>query len=73
MQEAAAREAAFTVAEAAAIAAPTDDRVIEGKVVRKTTRRRGAAKAKPVPRTTGTKPASRKRRSGKSPAPETTA
>jgi diacylglycerol O-acyltransferase / wax synthase len=73
MQEAAAREAAFTVAEAAAIAAPTDERVIEGKVVRKTTRRRAAAKAKPAPRKADAKPASRKRRSSKSPTPETTA
>jgi len=73
MQEAAAREAAFTVAEAAAIAAPADDRVIEGKVVRKTTRRRAAAKAKPAARAASAKPASRKRRTGKSPAPDTSA
>jgi hypothetical protein len=47
MQEAAAREAAFTVADAAPIAAPAAaDRTIEGKVVRKVARRSGPRRAK---------------------------
>jgi hypothetical protein len=43
MKEAAAREAAFTVAEMAAIAPVDDDKTIEGKTARRPARRRGQA------------------------------
>jgi hypothetical protein len=47
MKEAAAREAAFTVAEMAALATIEDDRTLEGKVARKPARRRVQGKAAP--------------------------
>ena len=61
MKEAAAREAAFTVADMAALAPVGDDRTIEGKVARKPARRRGQAKA--VPLAVKAKAAGKKRRS----------
>jgi hypothetical protein len=63
MKEAAAREAAFTVAEMAALAPIADDRTIEGKVAHKPLRRRGQAKAGPRP--VKAKAAAKKRRSRK--------
>jgi len=68
MKEAAAREAAFTVAEMAALAPIEDDRTIEGKVARKPARRRGQAKA--APRPVKAKAAAKKRRSRKAAASE---
>ncbi len=67
MKEAAAREAAFTVAEMAALAPVEDDRIIEGKVARKPARRRVQAKA--APRAVKAKAAGQKRRSRKVAAP----
>jgi WS/DGAT/MGAT family acyltransferase len=70
MKEAALREAAFTVAEAAALAARTDDKVIEGKAVRRVKKR--PAKAANVARPARAKQA-RKRPSparGATPPPE---
>jgi predicted pyridoxine 5'-phosphate oxidase superfamily flavin-nucleotide-binding protein len=63
MKEAAAREAAFTVADMAAIAAVDGDRTLEGKVARKPVRRRVQAKA--APRAAKAKAAGKKRRSRK--------
>jgi hypothetical protein len=60
MKEAAAREAAFTVADMAALAPVADDRTIEGKVARKPARRRGQAQT--VPRAVKAKAAGKKRR-----------
>jgi predicted pyridoxine 5'-phosphate oxidase superfamily flavin-nucleotide-binding protein len=60
MKEAAAREAAFTVADMAALAPVEDDRTIEGKVARKPARRRGQAQT--VPRAVKAKAAGKKRR-----------
>jgi hypothetical protein len=73
MKEAAAREAAFTVAEMAALAPADRDTVIEGKVARKPARRRAKAKAKAAPRakkakTTGPKRRARKAAKRASPA-----
>jgi hypothetical protein len=52
MKEAAAREAAFTVAETTALAPDADGQVIEGKVARKPTSKRGSRRvpAKAPPR-----------------------
>ena len=68
MKEAAAREAAFTVADMAALAPVEDDKTIEGKVARKPARRRGQAKA--VPRPVKAKAAGKKRRRRKVAATE---
>jgi hypothetical protein len=67
MKEAAEREAAFTVAEMAALAPADADHVIEGKLARKQTRRR--AKAKTAARAVPVKSAGKKRRSRKAAAP----
>jgi WS/DGAT/MGAT family acyltransferase len=68
MKEAAAREAAFTVADTAALATIEDDRTIEGKVARKPARRRVQGKA--APRAVKAKVAAKKRRSRKATASE---
>ena len=64
MKEAAEREAAFTVAEVAALAQPGDEHTFEGTVARKPARRRSKAKAKTVaaPRIAKAKAAVTKRR-----------
>jgi WS/DGAT/MGAT family acyltransferase len=74
MQEAAAREAAFTVADAAAIAAPADDRTIEGKVVRRAPRKKAARRPRKAAAVSA--PAKRRVRKTKAsaqPAPDTPA
>jgi hypothetical protein len=75
MQEAAAREAAYTVAEAAAIAAPgADEHTIEGKVVRRVTRKKAARRPRKAAATAS--PAKRRVRNTKAtaqPAPDTPA
>jgi hypothetical protein len=71
MKEAAAREAAFTVADMAAIAPLEGDRTIEGKVARKPARRRVQGKA--APRAVKAKAAGKKRRSHKVAAPKSPA
>jgi hypothetical protein len=75
MQEAAAREAAYTVAEAAAIAAPEPgERTIEGKVVHLVARKKVARRPRKAAATTS--PAKRRVRKTKAsakPAPETPA
>jgi hypothetical protein len=71
MKEAAARDAAFTVAEMAALAPVEDGRTIEGKVVRKPARRRVQVKAAPL--AVKAKAAARKRRSRKVAAPKSPA
>ena len=68
MNEAAAREAAFTVADTAALAPAGDGRTIEGKVARKQARRRVQGKA--APRAVKAKVAAKKRRSRKAAASE---
>jgi diacylglycerol O-acyltransferase / wax synthase len=68
MKEAAEREAAFTVAEMAALVPADADHVIEGKLARKPVRRRVRAKA--APRAVQAKSAGKKRRSRKAAAPE---
>jgi hypothetical protein len=70
MKEAAAREAAFTVAEMAALASADADHVIEGKLARKPARRRTKAKAKATPRTVKAKADGKKRRAREAAAPE---
>ena len=67
MKEAAAREAAFTVAEMAALAPADGHTIIEGKVARKPARRR--AKAKSVPRAEKAKAVGTKRRARKAAKP----
>ncbi|MDH4106568.1 MAG: wax ester/triacylglycerol synthase family O-acyltransferase [Gammaproteobacteria bacterium] len=75
MQEAAAREAAYTVAEAAAIAAPEpDERTIEGRVVHRVARKKAARRPRKAAATAS--PAKRRVRKTKAsvkPAPETPA
>jgi hypothetical protein len=71
MKEAAAREAAFTVADTAALAPAGDGRTIEGKVAHKQARRRVQAKARP--RAVKVKAAAKKRRSRKVAATESPA
>ena len=68
MKDAAAREAAFTVAEMAALAPADGHTIIEGKVARKPARRRVKAKAAP-PRVAKAKTAGTKRRARKAAAP----
>jgi hypothetical protein len=68
MKEAAAREAAFTVAEMAALAPADAEHVIEGRLARKPARRRPKAKA--APRAVKAKAAGKKRRARKAAAPE---
>jgi hypothetical protein len=68
MKEAAAREAAFTVAEMAAIAPADDDKTIEGKVARSPVRRR--VKTQAAARAAKARPAGPKRRRRKTAAPE---
>jgi WS/DGAT/MGAT family acyltransferase len=71
MQEAAAREAAFTVTEAAAIAAPVaDEHTIEGKVVRRAPRKQAARRPR---KTAAAAPAKRRGRKTKASAPDTPA
>jgi hypothetical protein len=67
MKQAAEREAAFTVAEVAAIAPVDGDKTIEGKVARKPARRR--VKAKAAPRAVQAKPAGKKRHGRKGAVP----
>ncbi len=73
MKEAAAREAAFTVAEMTALAPGDRDTVIEGKVARKPVRRRAKSKSKSkskaAPRVEKSKTAGTKRRKRKSATP----
>jgi hypothetical protein len=71
MKEAAAREAAFTVAEMAALAPADAEHVIEGKLARKPARRR--VKAKAAPRAAKAKAAGKQRRARKAAAPESPA
>ena len=65
------REAAFTVAEVAALAQPGDEHTFEGTVARKPARRRSKAKtkAKAAPRVAKAKAAVTKRRSRAATAP----
>jgi WS/DGAT/MGAT family acyltransferase len=75
MQEAAAREAAYTVAEAAAIAAPEPgERTIEGKVVHLVARKKVARRPRKAAATTSpAKRRVRKTMASAKPAPETPA
>jgi WS/DGAT/MGAT family acyltransferase len=68
MKEAAAREAAFTVADMAALVPVEGDRTLEGKVARKPGRRR--AQGKTAPRAVKAKAAGKKRRGRKVAASE---
>jgi len=74
MKEAAAREAAFTVAEMAALAPADAEHVIEGKLARKPARRRVKVKAAPrAAKATGktaARTAGTKRRARKAAAPD---